>query len=300
VSAVILLLIHGLILGAVYGVIAVSFSLVYSTCRVLNFAQGDFVATGGVLFAILAVNHGWNMALAIVVAVVAVTVIAFLTVRLLIMPIMPSAQMQHAESESNRLRWVLATFGVGLILEALTEPHVPLGFIAVQPFIAGSFTWVGAPVRQYDLLLGAVSFLFLIAVAVWARRSSQGRLLRVVATDGYAARVLGLNVNLIIIGSFCVGGAVSALVGAFATPLLDANPSAGFSLALTGFVAATVGGLGDLRGALIGGPLVGVIQLFATRYITSQLDSVYPLILLLIVLMFRPQGILRSPFVERV
>jgi branched-chain amino acid transport system permease protein len=131
-------------------------------------------------------------------------------------------------------------------------------------------------------------------------KTQWGRRLRAVASDRYGAEILGIPSRRFIVVIFVIAGLFSAVAGILIAPITQANATTGFTLGLSGFAAATVGGLGELRGSVIGGMIIGFAELFGTRFINSQLESVYPLLVLIIVLMVRPRGILQSSFVERV
>ena len=293
------LVIQAVVIGSIYTLVAMAFNLVFAGSRVINFAQGDLVASGGVLLAVLTVSHGVPFGAALLVGALVVTAVALAVVYLLVLPTLPGV-LDRAVNEQNQLRWVLTTIGASVTIEALSNRIMPNGTLAVRPAVSGSFGLLGAQVPWYDLIVVVLSLLAVGATYLFIATTQSGRRMRAVAGDRYGAEVIGVPTRTFIVGIFTVAGLFSALAGILVAPITQANANAGFTLGLAGFAAATVGGLGDLRGAVLGGMIVGFAELFGTRYINSELESVFPLLVLVVVLMVRPRGILQSAFVERV
>jgi branched-chain amino acid transport system permease protein len=228
-----------------------------------------------------------------------VTALAFVIVLLLVLPTLPGV-LDRTHNEQGQLRWVLTTLGASVTISAIGNSITPTGAIAVQPVISGSFTLLGANVPYYDVVVVGVMVLVVAASDLVIAKTQVGRQLRAVASDRYGAEVIGIPSRRFIVAIFVVAGLFSALAGILIAPITQADATTGFSLGIAGFAAATAGGLGEIRGSVIGGLIVGFAELFGTRFLNSQLESVYPLLVLIIVLMVRPRGILQSAFVERV
>lgn len=293
------LIIQSVVIGSIYTLLAMAFNLVFAGSRVINFAQGDIVAAGGVLLAVLTVSHGVPFGAAVVLSALIVTAVAVLVVCFLVLPTLPGI-LDRTVNEQSQLRWVLTTIGASVTIEALSNRIMPNGTLAVRPVLHGSFPLLGARVPWYDLLVVVVSLAAVLGTYLYIAMTQSGRRMRAVAGDRYGAEVIGVPTRNFIVGIFAVAGLFSGLAGILVAPITQANANAGFTLGLAGFAAATVGGLGDLRGAALGGMIVGFAELFGTRYINSELESVFPLLVLVVVLMVRPRGILQSSFVERV
>jgi branched-chain amino acid transport system permease protein len=293
------LIIQAILLGSVYSLVAMAFNLIFAGSRVVNFAQGDLVAASGVVFAVLSVTRGLPFGLAIVIACLVVSAVALAIVYLLVLPTLPGV-LDRSVNEQSQLRWVLTTLGASVVISAIGNIITPNGAIAVRPFVPGSFGFLGANVPFYDLVVIGLTAVVVVGSSLVLAKTQWGRRLRAVASDRYGAEILGIPSRRFIVVIFVIAGLFSAVAGILIAPITQANATTGFTLGLSGFAAATVGGLGELRGSVIGGMIIGFAELFGTRFINSQLESVYPLLVLIIVLMVRPRGILQSSFVERV
>ncbi len=293
------LVVQAILLGSIYTLLAMSFNFVFAGSRVVNFAQGDLVASAGVVFAVVTVTHSVPVWWGVAIAIAVVGLLALIIVGVLVLPTLPGV-LDRTQNEQSNLRWVLTTLGASVVISALGSLIAPSGAIAVRPFVRGSFPLLGANVPNYDVVVVVITVVVVAGSYLVLARTQIGRQLRAVASDRYGAEVVGIPSRRFIIAIFVIAGLFSALAGLLIAPITQANANTGFTLGLAGFAAATVGGLGDMRGSAIGGLIVGFAEIFGTRFINSQLDSVYPLLLLIIVLMVRPRGILSSSFVERV
>lgn len=293
------LIVQAILLGSIYSLLAMAYNFIFAGSRVVNFAQGDLVATSGVVFAVLTVTHGLPFGLGFLVSCLVVTALGFVIVLLLVLPTLPGV-LERTHNEQRQLRWVLTTLGASVTISAIGNIITPSGAIAVQPVLSGSFSLLGANVPFYDVLVVVVTAAVVAASYLVLASTQLGRRLRAVASDRYGAEVIGIPSRRFIVVIFGVAGLFSALAGILIAPITQANATTGFSLGLAGFAAATAGGLGEMRGSVIGGLVVGFAELLGTRFLNSQLESVYPLLVLIVVLMVRPRGILQSAFVERV
>ncbi len=293
------LIVQAILLGSVYTLLAMAYNFVFAGSKVVNFAQGDLVAAGGVIFAVLTVMQGLPTWIAAIAAIVIVGALALVIVGALVLPTLPGV-LDRTQNEQASFRWVLTTLGASVVIAAIGNIVAPNGAIAVHPFWAGSFPLFGARVPFHDLIVVGVTVVVVAGSQLVLANTQIGRQLRAVASDRYGAEVVGIPSRRFIIVIFVVAGLFSALAGLLIAPVTQANANTGFTLGLAGFAAATVGGLGEMRGSAIGGLIVGFAEIFGTRFISSQLGTVYPLLLLIVVLMVRPRGIMSSSFVERV
>lgn len=293
------LVIQSIVVGSIYTLVALAFDIVFAGSRVINFAQGDIVAAGGVLLAVLTVAHGWPFGVAAIASACIVTAVSFAIVYVLVLPTLPGV-LNRTVNEQAQLRWVLTTVGASVTMEAVGNLLMPSGTTAVSSPVSGSFGLLGARVPWYDVVVVVVAAALVLGTHVVMTTTQPGRRMRAVARDRYGAEVIGIKTRNFIVALFTVAGLLGALAGVLIAPITQADANSGFTLGLAGFAAATVGGLGDIRGAAIGGLCVGFAELFGARYVNSQLESVFPLLVLIVVLMVRPRGLLQSSFVERV
>ncbi|MGH3728885.1 MAG: branched-chain amino acid ABC transporter permease [Micromonosporaceae bacterium] len=270
----------GLAQGAVYALIAVGFVAIFTVSGVINLAQGEFAALAG-LVAISAVGSGWPLPAALAVAVATVAVVAVLMERLTIAPV----------RRMTTLTSIILTLGVSTALKALMLLIWGPDGDGLRPFGGPDLTLGGVSIRSQELwILGIAG---LVATAVWwfYERTLLGKALRACAEQPVAARLAGISLHRASLLSFLVAGLVGAVAGVIASPITFTSWESGLTLGLKGFVAATLGGLVSIRGALAGGLLLGVLESLVAGYIDTGLRDAVAFLVLLVVLVLRPGGV---------
>jgi len=276
-------LLSGLVDGCVYALIAVGMSLVYSITRVINLAQGGFV----VLAALLAVslqNAGVNPLLTLLVVVVVLAVALAGIDRLVIRP---------ASRRATPERMLLVTVGLlqaigGLLL--LVWGNLPY---TARPFTAGDpFTVLGVAVQRQQLWILGALLVAVVGLGLLLNRTEPGLTMRATASRPDAARLVGVDTDRIRLIAFSLSGAMAALAGAAVIPITFLQFDTTTSYAVSGFVAAVVGGLGSIGGAVLGGLLLGIVEGVFARYTGASLAEVAAIGLLILLLLVRPSGLL--------
>ncbi len=274
------LLFAGLSQGAVYALIAIGFVAIFTVSGVINLAQGEFAALAG-LVAISARASGLPLVMAVLLAVVTVAVIAGVMERLTIAPV----------RSMTTLVSLILTLGVSTALKALMllvyGPNAK-GLEAITP---GSYTVMGVSIRYQDLWILAVAALVSLAVYWFYDRTLTGKALRACAEQPVAARLVGISLGRASLLSFVIAGSVGAVAGVLASPVYFTSWESGLILGLKGFVAATLGGLVSVRGAVLGGLVLGVLETLTAGYISTGLRDAVAFLLLIVVLVVRPNGI---------
>lgn len=270
----------GLSQGAVYGLIAIGFVAVFSVSGVINLAQGEFAALAG-LVAISATGSGLPLGVAVVLAVVSVALVAVVMERLTISPV----------KRMTSLVSIILTLGVSTVLKALMllvyGPDAE-GLRAVNP---GGFDVAGVSIRYQDLWILGVAALVALAVHWFYDRTLTGKALRACAEQPVAARLVGISLGRASLLGFVIAGTVGAVAGVLASPVHFTSWESGLVLGLKGFVAATLGGLVSVRGAVLGGLLLGVLENLTAGYIDTGLRDAVAFLLLIVVLVVRPGGV---------
>jgi branched-chain amino acid transport system permease protein len=273
----------GLVDGCVYALIAVGMSLVYSITRVINLAQGGFV----VLAALLAVslqNAGLNPLLTLLVVVVVLAAALAGIDRIVILP---------ASRRATPDRMLLVTVGLlqavgGLIL--LVWGNLPF---TARPFTAGEpFTVLGVAIQRQQLWIIGVLLVAVVGLNLLLNRTELGLTMRATASRPDAARMVGVDTDRIRLLAFSLSGVMAALAGAAVIPITFLQFDTTTSYAVSGFVAAVVGGLGSIGGAVLGGLLLGIVEGFFSRYTGASLAEVAAIGLLILLLLVRPSGLL--------
>lgn len=283
------LLVAGASVGAIYALIAMGFVAIYLVSEVINLAQGEFAALAG-LVAISAVGSGLPLPAAVLVAVATVAIVAVIIQRLAIAPV----------KRMTTLLSIILTLGVSTTLKAtMLLIWGPEGQ-GLTPFPGRDFVIGGVSIKaQYLWILAATAVIALI-VNWFYERTVVGKALQACAEQPTAARLVGISIARASLLSFVIAGLLGSIAGVLASPVYFSAWDSGLALGLKGFVAATLGGLTSIRGALIGGIALGVLESLVAGYVDSGLRDAVAFIVLIVVLVVRPGGVLGQRAVARV
>ena len=280
----------GLTVGAIYALVALGFTLIYNASDVINFAQGEFVMLGGMI-TVFAADAGLSLPLAALLAVLVTVAIGLLLHRLAIEP----------ARGSSAVTLIIITIGASILLRGTAAVVFDKNFHSLPPF-AGSAPWTigGASLlpQAAIVLLGTA----VLVVGLWAflTKTLIGKAMLATAANRVAAQLIGINTSAIIGLSFAVSAAIGAIGGILAAPITLTNYSVGTLLALKGFAAAMLGGMGNPIGAVAGGVLMGLLEAFGAGYLSSQYKDAIAFIVILAVLFAMPQGLLGRAHIDRV
>ncbi|MDO9565825.1 MAG: branched-chain amino acid ABC transporter permease [Candidatus Desulfaltia sp.] len=284
-------LITGLTVGSVYAMVAVGFNIIYNVTEIINFAQGEFVMLGGLIMVFLHVAMGLPLILAFPATIVLVTVIGILIDRLAI---------RHIRHPSV-FTLIIATIAVSIIIKGMAS------FIwGKDPFDLPAFSGrnpiniLGAVIQpQYFWVIGFL-VIAAIALSIFFDRTIIGKAMSACADNADAASLVGINVKQMVLLSFALSAAIGAVAGITITPISLMEYDRGAMLAVKGFGAAVLGGLGSFPGAILGGLIIGSIESFGAGLIHSGYKDAFALIVLLIILFFKPSGLLGSTEISRI
>jgi branched-chain amino acid transport system permease protein len=279
-------LLAGLAIGSIYGLVGVGYTIIFNATRVFNLAQGDLVMVGvmGSYFLLDVVRTPTWVAFPAVVVFVAM--IAGLEERFIVRPFLGRAG-------SASFGWFIATLGFSAAIESIVTAsfgdHPIVGIPSPVPL---SGFRVGSIVLGYRQLLVIGSFLIIIAgLDFFYRTTWTGRAMRATAEDREAAGLRGVNPIAMSRLSFIMAGLAAGVAGFLIAPIVFSNPSVGLNFTLKGFVALAIGGFGSLRGAVLGGLLLGVSEQMFDTYVSAQFEILVALILLTVVLNFKTEGL---------
>jgi branched-chain amino acid transport system permease protein len=270
----------GLSQGAVYALIAIGFVSIFTVSGVINLAQGEFAALAG-LVAISAVGSGLPLFAAAVLAVITVAIVAVLMERLAIAPV----------KRMTTLVSLILTLGVSTALKALMLLIYGPNAEGLTPITPGGFNLAGVSIRYQELWILGVAAVVALAVYWFYERTLAGKALRACAEQPVAARLVGISLGRASLTAFFIAGCVGAVAGVLASPIYFTSWESGLTLGLKGFVAATLGGLISVRGAVMGGLLLGVLENLTAGYISTGLRDAVAFLLLIVVLVARPSGV---------
>lgn len=297
--------INGLMLGIMYSLVAVGFTLYFGVLDVINFAHGDFFMLGSfvalALYALAeALGFAGNALLMVVYLFVGSMIITgaigVITQRLCIRPV----------SKAPMLISLLVTLGLGIaIREAVRIIYPrgsdPKGFPTLLP--QGSFTVGNIVIRYENIIIFGLGVVVIIIVNFLINRTKMGSAIRAVAQDGEAAMMMGVNLSRTVDLTFLIGSAVAAVAGIMNGIYYGKTMfNVGAMMGVIGFSAATIGGLGNVYGAIVGGLLFGLLETFAAAVLPYGAENkrVFAFLIVILFLVFRPTGILGEKIFERV
>jgi branched-chain amino acid transport system permease protein len=278
------IILSGLATGSIYALAAIGFTLLWQASQTINFAQGEFVMLPA--FFALAAMHWWGLPFLPALAVALVLSLLILGVafkKLVVEPMLPY----------GTLPIVMATIALGLLM----KESVKVFYSAeAQPFPSlfsdAPISIGGAVVSAQDIANLVISLLVVAALQLFLNRTRTGRAMQATAQNPGVAEILGVNVKRMVLYTFLINAALAAIASFLISPIYLAKFSNGESIGLIAFIAAIVGGFNQIRGALVGGLLIGVIDNLAATYGPAEYRAAIPLVLLIVIILVRPQGLL--------
>lgn len=283
---------NGLQLGSIYALVALGYTMVYGIILLLNFAHGDIIMFGSYVAWIALVQLGLNPAIAVLLAIFGCVVLGVLIDKVAYAPL----------REAPRLSILITAIGVSYLLE--NGVQLLLGADAkVIPSIIdlGTVQVFGSTLSGTALLTVAVTIVATVVLTLLVQKTRLGKAMRAVSEDMGAARLMGVNVNSTISFTFAVGSALAGIAAILYTMAYQqVSPTMGVMLGTKAFVAAVLGGIGSIPGAVIGGLIVGFSEVFVAAFGLSVWQDAVVFLLLILVLVVKPTGLLGRPVTEKV
>jgi branched-chain amino acid transport system permease protein len=275
------LVIAGLKNGSIYALLALGFTIVFAATNVINFAQGEFYMLGGMLAVFAFDALELPLVVAVPLAVAAVTLVGLLFELLAIRP----------RKDAEPMALVIITVGGSLVLSSLARHAFGSDALPLPEFTPGpSIAVAGAAVERQTLWIWGIVVLAVVGLSWLYSRTRLGRAMRACMQNREAARLVGIDPARIVLISFALAAALGALAGVAVTPLTSTRFDIGAGIAVKGFAAAILGGLGSPLAAVAGGLLLGLIEQAVIPFSSAGKDVV-ALVVLLAVLFVRPQGL---------
>jgi branched-chain amino acid transport system permease protein len=287
VAAFFQLLVSGLATGAIYALVAVGFTLLWQTSQTINFAQGEFVMIPAffILAAMKFLGLGFWPA-SLVGLVVSLLVLGLLFKRLVVDPML----------RYGVLPLVISTIALSLFLRESAKDFYSAQAQPFPPLVAaGEVNILGAVLSVQNLAVLAVAIAAVAAVHFFLGHTRTGRAMQATAQNPTVARILGIPVERMILYTFLINAALVTIASILISPIYLAKFTNGETLGLAAFVAAIVGGFNQVRGAIVGGLLLGVVENFSAAYISAQYRGAFPMLLLVLVILLRPHGLFGRP-----
>jgi branched-chain amino acid transport system permease protein len=301
-------LINGLVLGSIYALVALGYTMVYGILELINFAHGEVTMFGAMIcLAVIGaftangadVNGLVIVALGLLAAIAVCVALGFLIERVAYRPL----------RRAPRLAALITAIGMSIVLQNLAMLIWGKQYISFPPLLPlASFEVGGAVITNLQIFIVVLSCLLMAGLLLLIKRTRLGRAMRATAQAQDIAGLMGININTIISLTFMIGAALAAIAGVMVSAYYGlAHYHMGFMLGLKAFTAAVLGGIGNVAGAMLGGLLLGLIESLGAGYIGtltggflgSHYQDVFAFFVLILVLVFRPSGLLGERVVER-
>ncbi len=289
----------GLRIGSVYALIALGYTMVYGIIRMINFAHGEFIMVGGytLFFTIpILMDLGLPAWMSVFAAIVVCALVGVLAELLAYRPV---------RKKGNRMTALITAIGVSILLQNLAQAIPAIGpnpkAITQNIFESGTVDLLGVTTNRTAILTILIAACVMIGLQLFIHRTKLGRAMRAVSENKAASTLVGINVNRTIVVTFAIGAGLAA-VGAlmYCAQYRAVTTTMGSLLGLKAFVAAVLGGIGLIPGAMLGGILIGLIEALITAYISSSLANALVFVVLIIVLLVKPAGIMGKNVGEKV
>ena len=283
------LTVNGLIIGLFYALMAIGLSLIFGILRIVNFAHGEFYMIGAYAYTLIALFFGISPWLTLPCAFIAGMALGWATERLLMRPLYSGYASWGVMKDEYA---VIITFGLSLLLINLVDKVIgPNGYrgpslvattrVEIGPFMASG----------HRLMAAGIALLVLIAVGLFVRYSYWGRQIQAVAQNRLGASLAGIDTAKASSIVFALSGGLAALAGALLSPIINATPDVGAFPAVKSYVIVVLGGMGSIPGAAVASLILGVLESFGAVYISYGYRDTFGLVILILVLLFRPHGL---------
>lgn len=283
-------ILSGLTVGAVYALVALGFTIIYNASDVVNFAQGEFVMLGGMI-TVFAFGAGMPLPLA---AVIAILVTAGVGVALNKLAIEPARG-------APVVSLIIITIGASIFIRGVTQLVFDKQLHRFPSFSGDDPIHIlGATILPQSLWVMAGAIGVFVALWLFFSYTLTGKAILATSNNRLAAQLVGINTNWVMTLSFALSAAIGALAGVLVTPITLVSYDVGIALALKGFAAAMLGGMGNPKGALVGGILLGLFEALTAGYLSSQYKDAAAFIVILAVLFAMPQGLFGKKSTDRV
>ena len=285
-------IINGLSTGSMYALVAVGYTMVYGIAKMINFAHGEIIMVGAYITYVCMSLLGLPMFIAVAISIIGCAVLGVVTERVAYRPL----------RGAGSLTVLITAIGVSYLLQnvfliifgsaSLTFPKIiPSGTISL-----GSITM--SYVTIATLIITAISTALLL---FFVNKTKLGKAMRAVSEDGKAAQLMGINVDTTIALTFAIGSALAAIAGViYGTKISLINPYIGAMLGIKAFIAAVLGGIGSIQGAMVGGIVIGIAESFTITYISSAFSDAVVFGILIFILLVKPAGLFGSNVREKV
>lgn len=279
------LVIAGLTSGSIYGIIALAFTLIYNSTKIVNFAQGSLLMSGAMFSYLFFERLQWHPILAVIAVLVFTSLLGFLLKVLIADPL-------HKKN-AELFNIIIATLAVSIVLEQVFSIFVGKRQFRVPPLIEGdSINLVGNVMVFPETIILILVTLFCVALFwMFLNKTALGRAIQAIGFNREAAQLAGLRTSRLITATFMLSAAISAVGGIVISPIMGASPYMGVALGVKGFAACILGGMGNPFAGFVGGVIIGLAESFSSFFISSTYAPVISYLIMLVMLIVKPSGL---------
>ncbi|MCF7926700.1 MAG: branched-chain amino acid ABC transporter permease [Candidatus Izimaplasma sp.] len=287
-------LINGLNTGSIYALVAIGYTMVYGIIKLINFAHGEIMMFGAYFAFVFAYMIPWNLPfiLIIIISMILAAIMGMLIERIAYKKL----------RKAPRISALITAIGMSLFLQNLALLIFGASYKRMRPLVSTEPVHLfGFNISKLTLITIGLSVFFMMVLTFFIHKTKPGKAMRAVSQDKGAAILMGINIDNIISLTFAIGSALGALGGIFyAMAYSQIYPTLGVMPGLKAFIAAVFGGIGNITGAMVGGYLIGIIETMTKAYISKQWVDAIVFGLLILILLFKPSGLLGKSTKEKV
>ncbi|MBO4937846.1 MAG: branched-chain amino acid ABC transporter permease [Oscillospiraceae bacterium] len=287
-------LINGISIGAVYAIIALGYTMVYGIAKMLNFAHGDVIMVGAYISFCVTNYLGLPAIVSILAAMIVCTVLGIIIEALAYKPL----------RGTSSLAVLITAIGVSYFLQNAAQliwGSAPKNFTSIVTFKPFSLAGGELVITGEVIITIVISVLIMVGLTLFTGKTRMGKAMRAVSEDRDAAQLMGINVNQTISMTFAIGSALAAVAGVLLCSTVPTlMPTTGSMPGIRAFTAAVIGGIGSIPGAMLGGILLGVIETFSKKYISTEFSDAIVFAVLILILLVKPAGLLGKQVQEKV
>ena len=285
-------LITGLSIGGIYALMAVGYSLIFSILNFSNFAYGSIIMLGAYISYFTCVKLGMSISLALILSILGAAVLCYLNEKLAYSPL--------RKRKASSLYFMISAMGTSIFLENLVYATIGARFYSFpQQFAKTNLEFMGTSIGMLDLFAIVFAFVAIYGLHFFLQKSKTGIAIRAASYDIQVCELNGINTAKLIGLVFLLAGALAGISGMFLGMKYMVYPTMGW-ITNKAYIAAVIGGLGSLPGAVVGGIVLGVLETFVSAYVSSTVRDVFSFSLLVVLLMFMPTGLFGKYLEEKV
>ncbi len=283
------LFVNGLIIGLFYALMAVGLSMIFGVLKIVNFAHGEFYMVGAYIYVLIALKLGVSPWIALLLAAAGGAALGWLVERLLMRPLYAGYGSWSIMKDEYA---VVVTFGLSLLLINLVDKIVgPYPYRGPNLIETSRFAFGPVMLNGQKLIAAGLSLAILVGLALFIKRSLWGRQIQAVAQNRLGASLAGIDATRTTSLIFAISGLLAALAGGLLAPIINPAPDVGAFPAIKAYVIVVLGGMGSIWGSMAAALLLGVLESFFAVYVSYDYRDAFGLLILILVLLFRPQGL---------